>query len=186
MKRPVQARSLLMIERVLDATESLVAREGIGSLTMDAVSAEAGVSKGAVQHHFRSKNAIVAALASRKLRDLRSDLDLRKAALPPGSPRALAGMAGQAVAEYGDERSFSRALLVAAVENSNALGFFKTMFADTFKEVEAESDGRDLDPLLLFAVMGLLLSKTLGIADLPPERVQELFKAIFETVSQLS
>ena len=45
MIKPVQSRSLLMIERVLDAAESVVTRKGIGSLTMDAVAAEAGVSK---------------------------------------------------------------------------------------------------------------------------------------------
>ena len=184
MSKPVQARSLVMIEKVLDATETLVARQGIGSLTMDAVAAEAGVSKGAVLHHFRSKDALVEAMASRKLLALQSEMARQKARLSPDDPYALAGMARQAMAQYNDERAFPRAILVAAVENSNALGLFREMVSGKLAEVEREAEGRDLDPLLLFSVLGLLLTKSLGLLDLPPEKAEAYLETVLRHIAR--
>lgn len=50
---------------LLDAAERVVLREGAGHLTMEAVAAEAGVSKGGVLYAFASKDALVDALVSR-------------------------------------------------------------------------------------------------------------------------
>lgn len=50
---------------LLDAAERVVLRDGAGQLTMDAVAAEAGVSKGGVLYAFPSKDALIDALFSR-------------------------------------------------------------------------------------------------------------------------
>lgn len=50
---------------LLDAAERVVLREGAGQLTMDAVAAEAGVSKGGVLYAFPSKDALIDAMISR-------------------------------------------------------------------------------------------------------------------------
>ena len=40
--------------RLLDAAVAVVRRDGAQALTLDAVAAEAGVSKGGLLYHFRS------------------------------------------------------------------------------------------------------------------------------------
>lgn len=50
---------------LLDAAERVVSRDGAGQLTMDAVAAEAGVSKGGVLYAFPSKDALIDALFTR-------------------------------------------------------------------------------------------------------------------------
>ena len=50
---------------LLDAAERVVLRDGAGQLTMDAVAAEAGVSKGGVLYAFPSKDALIDALFTR-------------------------------------------------------------------------------------------------------------------------
>ena len=52
-------------QRILDAAESLVLRQGFAATTVDAVLAEAGASKGAFFHHFPSKAALGRALVER-------------------------------------------------------------------------------------------------------------------------
>lgn len=47
---------------LLDAAERVVLRQGAGQLTMDAVAAEAGVSKGGVLYAFASKDALIDAM----------------------------------------------------------------------------------------------------------------------------
>ncbi len=50
---------------LLDAAERVVLRAGAGQLTMDAVAAEAGVSKGGVLYAFPSKDALIDAMFTR-------------------------------------------------------------------------------------------------------------------------
>ncbi|QDZ12391.1 TetR/AcrR family transcriptional regulator [Devosia ginsengisoli] len=50
---------------LLDAAERVALREGAGQLTMDAVAAEAGVSKGGVLYAFPSKDALIDAMFTR-------------------------------------------------------------------------------------------------------------------------
>ncbi|MCB2153829.1 TetR/AcrR family transcriptional regulator [bacterium] len=49
-------------ERILKAAETIVARDGAAHLTLDAVAAEAGISKGGLLYHFKTKQALIAAI----------------------------------------------------------------------------------------------------------------------------
>jgi AcrR family transcriptional regulator len=51
--------------QVLDAAERVVARDGAARLTLDAVAAEAGISKASVLYDYKSKQALVAAVVDR-------------------------------------------------------------------------------------------------------------------------
>jgi AcrR family transcriptional regulator len=50
---------------ILDAAETIVDRDGVNSLTFDALAAEAGVSKGTTLYHFDCKEALTAAMIER-------------------------------------------------------------------------------------------------------------------------
>jgi AcrR family transcriptional regulator len=50
---------------ILDAAELIVDRDGVNSLTFDALAAEAGVSKGTTLYHFDCKEALTAAMIER-------------------------------------------------------------------------------------------------------------------------
>jgi AcrR family transcriptional regulator len=65
MKRRPQARSTNARERVLDAAESVVIKRGVNDMTLEAVAAQARVSKGGLLYHFPSKDAIVQGMVSR-------------------------------------------------------------------------------------------------------------------------
>ena len=61
---------------MLDAAEVVVVRQGIANLTLDAVAAEAGLSKGGLLHHFPSKDRLIEAMvvrAAENQRDYYSD-----------------------------------------------------------------------------------------------------------------
>src|SRR5215216_5514144 len=50
---------------LLDAAIAVIRRDGAQRLTLDAVAAEAGVSKGGVLYHFGSKRALIDGLLDR-------------------------------------------------------------------------------------------------------------------------
>ena len=52
-------------DRILDALEEILVRDGTDKATLDAVAARAGVSKGGLLYHFPSKDAMMAAMVRR-------------------------------------------------------------------------------------------------------------------------
>lgn len=54
-----------MRDQLLDAVERLLVRGGVDAVRLDAVAAEAGVSKGGLLHHFPSKKALVQGVVER-------------------------------------------------------------------------------------------------------------------------
>lgn len=52
-------------DRVLDAVKAILVEQGPAHLTLDAVAARAGVSKGGLLYHFPTKTALVDGLAER-------------------------------------------------------------------------------------------------------------------------
>ncbi len=52
-------------EKILDALERVLLERGYNAATLEAVAAEAGVSKGGLLYHFHSKEAMLAAMVRR-------------------------------------------------------------------------------------------------------------------------
>ncbi|MFI7004172.1 TetR/AcrR family transcriptional regulator [Nocardia sp. NPDC050175] len=52
-------------DRILDALESLLLEKGMSHVTLESVAAQAGVSKGGLLYHFKSKDALLAGLVRR-------------------------------------------------------------------------------------------------------------------------
>lgn len=53
--------------QLLDAAEAVVTRDGVRNLTLDAVVAQSGISKGGLLYHFRSKEDLAAAMIERSI-----------------------------------------------------------------------------------------------------------------------
>src|SRR3954449_7269633 len=60
---------------LLDGATQGIPRDGATALTLDAVAAEAGVSKGGVLYHFATKRALIDGLISRWLDDFAAQLE---------------------------------------------------------------------------------------------------------------
>lgn len=61
-------------DRILDACESIVIRDGVSRLTLDAAAAEAQLSKGGVLYHFGTRDALVSAMVERLVAGFDEDL----------------------------------------------------------------------------------------------------------------
>ncbi|WP_043613994.1 TetR/AcrR family transcriptional regulator [Nonomuraea candida] len=69
-----------MRDRILDAVEHLLVTKGADAVRLDAVAAGAGVSKGGLLHHFRSKQALLEGVLNRQVERFQAELP------PEGSP----------------------------------------------------------------------------------------------------
>ncbi|MGU3540189.1 TetR/AcrR family transcriptional regulator [Methylobacterium sp. A54F] len=165
-------------EIILDAAESLLRRSGSRTLTIDAVAAEAGLSKGGVLHHYASKDALVTALAARKVRRLREGIAARAAALPPGPANLPVAAVAHAREVYAEECGFPDSLLLATAENPAALSAFRDFLAEQRAALEGCGGRPGAGSALLFSILGLMMSRSLGYHSLEGAELDELFGAL--------
>ncbi|HUD92474.1 TetR/AcrR family transcriptional regulator [Sphingobium sp.] len=66
-RRPHQARSRYKVELILEATIRLLEKDGLDTLTTNAIAAAAGVSIGTLYQYFANKEAILDTLADKEM-----------------------------------------------------------------------------------------------------------------------
>lgn len=61
-KKPLQQRSRLMVDSIIEATGQLIAREGLDAVTTNRVAELAGISNGSLYQYFHDRNDLIEAL----------------------------------------------------------------------------------------------------------------------------
>lgn len=70
--KPIARMKMVRRDRILDAAESLFARVGLRSATMEAIAAASSVSKATLYAYFPDKMAVFSAMASRLANEMQS------------------------------------------------------------------------------------------------------------------
>lgn len=170
---------------ILDAAERLIRRVGTRTLTIDAVAAEASLSKGGVLHHYASKDALISALAERKLREIRESVAAHEAEQGPGPAALPLALIAHARQVYADEDGFPRALLLASAENPEAFAGFNAFLKQRLAQMEDVACCPGAGAMLTFATLGLLLTRTLGFHCLEGAELEKLFDAMEQAARSL-
>jgi len=145
--------------QLLDAAVAVIRRDGAAALTLDAVAAEAGVSKGGVLYHFASKRALIDGLLERWL----DDFDARLG----DKPIAVAYVHACDLSDASPDLSASEfGMLAALIDEPHVLEAARKRYAEWMERMLASP----LDPvdawLVRLAGDGLWYADLLGIA--PP------------------
>lgn len=163
---------------ILDAAEVLIRRSGSRTLTIDAVAAEASLSKGGVLHHFSSKDALISALAERKLKEVKEGIARHEAAQAPGPSALPLALIAHARQVYADEDGFPRALLLASAENPEAFAGFNCFLRERLEGLEQIERCPGIGAALVFSTLGLLISRTLGFHSIEGAQLERLFDGL--------
>ena len=78
-KRPRQARSVVMVDTILEAAARILETDGLPMFNMNAIATRAGVSVGSVYQYFPAKGAVIRELVRRKRADLVAALERQQA-----------------------------------------------------------------------------------------------------------
>jgi len=175
MNTPVTTR-----QKILETAVSIVDTNGAAHLTIDAVAAAAGLSKGGVLYHFPSKRALLEAMLSllmetsaQRLEKLREEPAAQQ--LPMIGPLIMAEQEQQP-----KQRAMALAILAAAAEDPSLLTPAKTYIADRFREAGSDTSDAQLAQILLLAAEGL---RFLDMLNLLPDDItdrQQLFTRLLE------
>ncbi len=155
-------RSAQTPDLILQAAESLIRREGASRLTIDAVAAEAGLSKGGVLHHFASKESLIAGMVKHQLGRMETELATIEEDLKPSHMAPVIALIRHARQHYGREDGIPQALLVASAESPQALEGFRIKITETLERLGGEGRGAHEAGALFFATLGILLTESLG------------------------
>jgi AcrR family transcriptional regulator len=149
-------------QRLLAAAQTVVRRDGPRALTLDAVAAEAGVSKGGLLYHFATKDALVDAL-------IEDWLDSFEARVLEGAADGNWARAYTRAAEVRSpgERATDVALVVAVANAPQALDTVRRRYAAWQKRVVAGSPDPVDATIARLAADGLWIADLLGLA--PPK-----------------
>jgi AcrR family transcriptional regulator len=141
--------------KLLDSASAVIRRDGPQALTLDAVAAHAGVSKGGLLYHFASKRDLLDALVSRWMDEFAADIEAA-----PGN------FAERYVRASDDAKAEEAGMLAALVADPQVLAAVRERHA-TWQDRVATEGGDPVDATVArLAADGLWLADLLGIA--PP------------------
>ena len=141
--------------RLITAAAAVIRRDGAQALTLDAVAAHAGVSKGGLLYHFKSKRELLDGLVDRWLDEFQHDIDEAGDHFPKGYVKACDGAKAE---EAG--------LLAALVADPAVLAKVRYRYATWQDRIVTEGGDPVEATVARLAADGLWLADLLGMA--PP------------------
>jgi AcrR family transcriptional regulator len=173
-----KVRASLGRDALLDAAEAVILRESISRLTLDAVAAQAGASKGGLTHHFPSKERLIGAMVERIVSVWRRDVLASIEAEKPGPgrvPRAMLKMAMDTPKDWTHACRRNGVVLVAALVEFPALVQPMRDFHRELSELIARDDlAPGAGEVVYLALDGLWFKWIFGLEEITGARIKAL------------
>ena len=183
MKRPTPVPDAL-----LDAAEAVVARDGITRLTLDAVAAEIGMSKGGVLHHFPTKDRLVEAMVVRSAETWRATYMRAYELMPPGPGRMARALFHHCLSDAkGWTRELQRsssACFAAYAQNPKLIAPMRDVYSDLHERLKNDGLPPGVGETVGAAINGLWLYFVLGLVPVNQDLVVRVRAALEDALAQ--
>jgi AcrR family transcriptional regulator len=175
-------------EALLDAAEAVVARQGVANLTFEAVAAEAGISKGGLLHHFRTKDRLIEGLVTRAAENWRACWmgSYEKAPTGPGrmARALLKGCLSDAKSWTEQLRRSSAAVFAALAQDPSLIEPMRAAYTDLHRRVAEDGLPPGVGEAVVAAIDGLWLYWVLGLVPVNQELMDRLRLPLEEMLAQ--
>ncbi len=169
-------------DRILDAAQERLLAGGPAALVLDAVAADAGISKGGLLYHFPSKEALVAGLLERMLEGFEQRLDTLCQADGRGQGAYTRAYLSTTVTDEGkpadDSAPLMAGILATLGRDSAHLGRLRAHFARWHERLASDGIDPTAATIVRLAADGLWLSALLGLPQLDAELGSETLRAL--------
>lgn len=184
MKRP---STVQLPDALLDAAEAVVARQGIANLTLDAVAAEVGMSKGGVLHHFPTKDRLVEAMVVRSAETWRATFTQAYELMPPGPGRMARALFHHCLSDAkGWTRELQRssaACFAAYAQNPKLIAPMRDVYSDLHQRLANDGLPAGVGEAVGAAINGLWLYFVLGLVPVNQDLVVKVRKALEDALA---
>lgn len=170
-------------EKLLQAAEELAWETGPGNLSLEAVAARAGVSKGGLLYHFPTKQNLMEALVESFIKQLDDDLTKRETvsgAAPNATAKAYLELFVQ---EHRCNRPPPSGLLAAMAENPSYLDPIRAHQRILLDRMKASASDSTLAVLVFLVVQGIKSMDLLAMRTLDEAELGRVVKKLEEMLS---
>ena len=163
---------------LLDAAEAVVVQRGIANLTLEAVAAEAGMSKGGLLHHFPSKDRLVEAMVVRHAENWRNCYMEGYASAPEGPGRMARGLLNRCLTDaqcWTEQlRRSTSAVFAALAQNPSLIQPMRAAYAELHRRLAEDGLPLGVADAVVTAIDGLWLYWVLGLVPVNQESMNRL------------
>jgi AcrR family transcriptional regulator len=173
------SRSERSRKAALAAALTIIARDGPGRLTLDAIARESGLSKGGLMHQFRTKEAVLRALLEQQFdhfNQFSTDFMSKAGASSPAPKLATAIATSREI--IAQQYSVAQAMLAALVSEPGLLAEAVDRDAKTLDTIKAEAADPELATLRWAAARGLALLSMLRLCPVSEDELDRLFERL--------
>lgn len=171
-------------EALIDAAETVVLRDGGGTLTLDLVAAEAGVSKGGLLYHFPSKDSLIEAMIERLIRTFAGSLELALQSEPQTNGRftraLVRSMLDRPRKQAEKESRMSAALLAAVANQPKLLVPVQAAYAQWMKAIASDGLPPDRTLAVFAALDGIWFWNLFGIYQPSTKQLRAVRQVLME------
>ena len=175
-------------DRILDAALAVSEQIGAAHLTLDAVAAEAGVSKGGLLYHFASKDALLTAMVDRQIGLYQAALERarqRYPDTPAGYVQAYLDAQIEKRRSGFNEPQTIRSIIAAAVNTPDLMARPRQLHVEHLDALRANGP-KFLDALLIsLALDGLFFGEAFEMLALSPDEHERLVRTLHERAAAL-
>lgn len=169
-------------EKILDAAEARLLAGGPAALVLDSVAVDAGISKGGLLYHFRTKEALVAGLLERMFEHFDRELESLSRTDPEAVGAWTRAYLGSTVTDQGTPADSSAQLMAGILatlgRDSEHLESVREHFARWHLRLETDGIDPTTATIVRLAADGLWLSALLGLPQLDAEASENVVRAL--------
>lgn len=161
-------------DKVLDAAEDIVIKQGAAALTIDAVAKSMGISKGGVQYCFGNKEALIDAMFDRWSASYEQIFNREIA--KDGSPENRINAHRLATYEH-DKTAIAKgaALMASLLQTPEYLESTRAWYRERLRNLDTSTDQGKRARLMFLATEGAFTLRYFGLMDIDDNEWQEVF-----------
>ncbi len=164
--------------QILEAALAVVEDQGANHLTMDAVAAKSGASKGGVLYHFSSKQQLLAGMLDHLLASISARIDANNR--QKSTLQSFLSMETNPA----EKRAF-QALIAAGAEDRELLKPVREYVSHLLEQISREHRASNESLALFFAHEGLRFFELHGLNPMTEEQVKQFSRYLEQQAMQL-
>jgi len=173
-------------QAILDAAEALAMEVGANHMSLDAVAAKAGISKGGLLYQFPSKVALLKGMIERYVERLEAEAPTRKARGSEATRLVAARLAAQGDKSVTKQRRGSFGMIAAIAEQPALLDPVRAAHDRIWQRISETAKDPELALLAWFALEGLLFVELFATSPLSKSDRDKFLKRLSAIAAQAS
>lgn len=169
--------------KILEAASELAREAGPGNLSLDAVAARAGISKGGLLYHFPSKTRLLEAMVELFLESFEASLQTREKELESQPDRVLRAYLDLFIEEHRCHQPPPSGVLAALAEDPSFLNPVRRYERELLDRMKADSSDPALAMLVFLAVHGLRSMQLLNVEIVDEAELQQVLARMRDLVA---